>query len=354
MNPNDNMQLPPLNAPNGDANQQLPPQAPPPYNPPSTSYSTGQDWQAQAVYGATHPGYNPDDSSMRPIPQSAPTAPLVTDSPNMPGSNGTIPLPQAGSEEPQQPTAPPYIPPTSYTPPVRQQAPDYKTYSSMKKRRWPAVLLTLLIVGLLAGAAYTGYEAFFVNNDTPTATNTTKTPNPSPTPKPQPQPKPVPAVDIATLDAVTINPAADMAGFTAKSVGVASVKNYTDGTGKCNLQFGTLSAEALKGNTIQELVAPQLDALKKAGATVDGPTVIDDLVLKDATDSKVTYKMTTVKITFTNGKKHGTSYYSAAILKNGTRAFVSRSCVSADSIVDQAAFDIVNNKAKQLTVTKQL
>ncbi|HSX32562.1 MAG TPA: hypothetical protein VLF43_04825 [Candidatus Saccharimonadales bacterium] len=328
---------------------------------PNQPLSSGRDWQAQAVYGATHPDYNPQaqNPNLRPVPNSEPTAPIYA-APNMPAGDTlpslppAMPLPMPGQEGPQQPTATPYIPPTSYTPPAGQEAPEYKPYSARKQRRWPAVLITLIIIVLVAGVGYTGYNTFFVNDDPKTTADKPTNPTPNPAPTPQPTTKPAPAVDLASLNTIAINPPADLSGLTAKPIGADTVKNYIDASGTCNLQFGTLSATDLPGNNINELVAKQLDSLRKAGATVDGPKDIDLLVLKDATDSAVTYKMPTVRISFTNGKKHGLSYYSAVILKGGTRAFISRSCVNTNGDVDQNAFNAVEAKAKQLTVTKQL
>lgn len=315
--------------------------------------SSGRDWQAEAVYGAMHPDYNPTDPNLRPVPSSQPTAPLSGDAPHMPGSNEPMPLPspEGPSQQPPQqpPAAQPYTPPVSYTPPrSQQQAPNYQAYSSMKKRRWPAIVLIVVIVALLGGAGYTGYQTFFAK-DKQTTTNTPPGPSPSPGSKPTLAP-----TDAATLSAVVLSPPSDMKGFTAKDASVASVKSYADASGMCTLQFGTLPADRLPGGAMNEIVTPQLDALKKAGATVSGPHTEGVLILKDATDANVSYTMPTVRITFVDGTRHARSHYSIAILKSGTRAFASRSCVNPDGTVDQKAFDAVEAKAKQLTITKQL
>lgn len=323
---------------NPDDSRQLPPNRP---------LSSGRDWQAEAVYGAMHPEYNPSNPNLRPVPDSQPTAPLPDDRPHMPGSNRgqSMPLPTAGEPPQQSPTTTP-IPPTSYAPP-RQQAPNYQAYSSMRKRRWPAVLLTFVIVALLGGAGYTGYQTFFAQK----RQNTTEEPLP---PLPTPTPTPAASIELSTLEAIVLNPPADTKGLTAKQGSETSIKTYTDTTGKCTLQFGTLPADRLPGANANEIAAPQLESLRRTGATVAGPTAADNLVLKDATDTKASYVLPTVRITFTHGNKQAQSLYSVAILKSGTRAFVSRSCVNADGAIDTAAFDALETKAKQLTITKQL
>jgi hypothetical protein len=246
---------------------------------------------------------------------------------------------QPAPPQPQQPQDPVQawahqhpIEPMQSDPPVK---PD---------RKFPMKVLIATIVGAVLILGSAGAFLYLTTKDKPSDRGTTND-------AAQDSSQNAVAPDLSTLNMVAFNPPSDMKDYKANDLGVATVRDYTDPTGNCDLQFGTLTAQQLPGADLGEMLAPQIQAFREAGATITGPTAGEALTLKTATGDS--YSMPTLNISFTKDRKNATSYYSAVIMKGGNRAFVSRSCINAEGAVDQNALKAVNDKAKQLTITPQ-
>jgi hypothetical protein len=165
------------------------------------------------------------------------------------------------------------------------------------------------------------------------------------------------ATDLSTLNGVNFGLPADLSAFKGDSSPVSSYHVYLtqDSTDDkaCSLEFGVLGADQLPGADLNGIVEPQIDSLRKAGATVEGPNSGAALILKDAADEKTTYSMPTVNYEFSKDNKHVTVHYSLVILKDGSRAVISRQCANAAGQADASLLQKIEESAKQITVNKQ-
>ncbi|HJQ07945.1 MAG TPA: hypothetical protein VJ836_00515 [Candidatus Saccharimonadales bacterium] len=296
------------------------------------------DWQRQAVEDAQrHAAIHSGPVSLPQQPFTSPQ-PGISAEPQLPQPGVSTAQPTSWRERPAPapvPTTPSSWPDDTAPPPP----PPQKT-----RRSWKLLLL-LIAVPIIIGLAVAIYFLFFApeeKNDT-TVSNTSR----SSVNEVQD------AADMSILAMAVLNPPADMKDYKPKNTGVATVKEYNDPSGKCTLQFGTLPADHLPGKDIGEVVAPQLATHRNAGATVEGPEAGISLIVKDAIDESVAYSLPTLEARYTEGSRRVALYYSAAILTNGSRAFVNRSCTNDSGEVDQAALKAVNDMAKKITVTRQ-
>lgn len=161
------------------------------------------------------------------------------------------------------------------------------------------------------------------------------------------------AIDIATLPGLTFNHPANLGEYTKSDFGsTTTFTSYTNASNTCEIGLGTISAEILPGATSQEVIEKQVEGLREAGATVENPTAGEALVLKDANDSSKTYKIPTLVFKFSQGNNHGLNYYSIAILGNGDRAIINRTCINQDGqAVAESTLDPLEVMAKEITVT---
>jgi Tfp pilus assembly protein PilX len=250
-------------------------------------------------------------------------------------------VPTLPPEEPKTPETPP-IAPTGMTPdmPPNASAPD----SQPPKKKGLKVVIAVLVIIVLVAVGAAAYYLLAKKNDRNSANQAAKSSTQNVSNN---------AVEMATLNNVTLQPPSNMSGFTPNDLGVATVKDYLTANQVCELQLGTLGADKLPGTDLGDIVAKQLAAYRSNGATVTGPTSAAALILKDATDSKKSYSMPTLVFDFTEGSKHIKSYYSAAVLKNGQRVFVGRVCQSGSGAVSYSALAPINAKAAEIKVTAQ-
>lgn len=165
------------------------------------------------------------------------------------------------------------------------------------------------------------------------------------------------AVDMATIKTLTLGAPTDLSSYKEdsspqKSYHVYLTQQSTDAKA-CSLEFGVVSATDLPGADLDHIVDPQVESLKKAGASVDGPHAGSPLILKDAKNKSVTYRMPTLNYEFSKDNKHVTVHYSLVILKDNTRAVVSRQCANTDGVADATELAKVEKSAQQITVSKQ-
>jgi hypothetical protein len=157
-------------------------------------------------------------------------------------------------------------------------------------------------------------------------------------------------VDLATIDRATLLSPDTIQGFKSRQTGTANIKDYIADDNSCELIVGTTTAAQLPGIDLNAIVQPQIEQLKKAGATVNGPNDGGVLVLKDMDNENKTYSLPTVKYDFSQDKKHAVVHYSVVILKNGDRVVVNRTCINQNGEVDSNKVTSLDTKAKAIQV----
>jgi hypothetical protein len=246
------------------------------------------------------------------------------------------------------PAAPIFPPDPEPTPPPAPQP---------KRRRWPVVLIIVLLVAALAAAAY-----FFVfkssdkkevdkpatsSKPSPSVSEVLKETTPAPTPTEQ-------TANLATLAMVKLNAPANMADYTL----LASADNFARYTSKakgtCELGFGTLTADELKGDSLEAIIDAQVKALQSSGATVTGPSSGTTLELTDTNNSAKKYSLQTLQFEVAKDNVKAKSHYSAVVLTSGKRAVINRTCYTEDtSAVSDDDMTALDAAAKRITVTPQ-
>lgn len=307
----------PQNSPTPQPQGPLPGQEPP--APPSTT----PDWQQGLGQPAT-----PPPSVMPPAPTPPGPgvvvggAPIGSPAPAAPGVPGPEPGPQ---NWPGQPATPPVSP----TPGV----PMMGANGTQPKKVPVALIVVLVVIAVLVLGAIT-YFMFFsksANNAAKKSSNNVAN-----------------ATNLDTLSHLSFNAPSSMTGFTERSVGLSNVKDYVSADGNCEFIFGTVTSAQLPGVDLNAIIQPQVDLLKKAGATVTGPGAGKALVVKGGGKN---YSMPTLNFEFSEGTKHATIHYSAVILKSNDRAIVNRTCINKDGAVDPTRVQALDNKAAELTIT---
>ncbi len=225
--------------------------------------------------------------------------------------------------------------------------------SANSQQHKPNVLVVVLIVvgGLIVLGAVVAFLVGFMHG----ASNQTK--NTAATTAAQESNKSAKnAVDLSTLNKVSFNAPADTSNYTPQT-GAAGGQAFVlkGGTSDkyCDFNFGLYSAAQLPGTDLNGIVNPQLDNLRKLGATVDGPRADAAIILKDAQDSTATYSLPTLTFTTSVGNKHETDHYSVAILKDGERAVVERSCINLSGTPSATDLATVERAASNITITKE-
>ncbi len=273
---------------------------------------------------------------------AAPT-PSSTVTPSMPGPQPLPPIgPVQGNMPAAQPSANQFSPGGATVPtpnagqpmgqPMMMPAP-----ASKKKQRIVLVLLVILGVAAIGAASY---FIFFKSNS---ANEAAKKSSSSSETK---------ATDLSTLNKVTLT-IATPEGYTESTTSVATAKQYTSTDGNCSLVVGTATATELPGADLNAIVQPELEQLRKLGATISGPNAGTALALKNSASSSTKYSMPTLNFEFAQNEKHATVHYSAVILKSGDRAVVNRTCGNKTGEVDKAKMTALDNLAKNIVVTKQ-
>ena len=159
--------------------------------------------------------------------------------------------------------------------------------------------------------------------------------------------------DLAAISQVMLMPPSTISGYTERKTGAANIKDFVANDNSCELIIGTTTAAQLPGANLADILKPQIEQLRKAGATVHGPTAGDNISVKDADNGSISYSLPTMKYDFTQGDKHAAFHYSAAILKSGDRVVINRSCVNQNGAIDEKKMTALDDKAKQIRIMKQ-
>lgn len=267
---------------------------------------------------------NKEQSNTGAVPPANPTPPQPPVSPAGPPAG----MPDASAPDPVTPGAP-------GSPPANGMEPPKNAKKSM--------MILLIVVAAAIVLAVASYFLFANKNDRDNANKAA-----------QNSTEDVDATALDTLNNLTMNSPADMKDFKDTEVASTTAKQLINEEESCVLQFGTLTAEALPGDDLGDIVARQIESIKDNGGTLEGPDSGEALLLKDAEDDSVTYSMPTLVFSYSKDKNRAKQYYSAVVLKNGDRAFVSRICGNSESKeIPQSDLDEVNELAKGVTVTKK-
>jgi hypothetical protein len=248
--------------------------------------------------------------------------------PGQPQPVASVPTQQA---MPQPQPTPAYATPTYSDPSA--------TDTSKRKAIFVAIAVVIALLGLSIGA-YLLMNA--MNGDKPAAPTTNDTT--------QQEQKPTTA-SLTSLNDITFLPPSDLARYTANTENTELVMAYnTEGDG-CSLQLGVVDDKTLPGKDFEDIVSRQIASLREADVKVDGPTKADDLKLKDVSNANKTYTLPTMTFVATDkANKQVRSHYSAAVLKNGKRAYITRTCQVANGTVDAATLKPLDDDAAQITV----
>lgn len=211
----------------------------------------------------------------------------------------------------------------------------------MQNKKSLIMLIVVVVVAVAVAAA--AYFLFMKKDNRDSANNAAKNSTAD-----------VDATALDTLNSLTMNAPTDTKGYTDSGISSTTAKQYVAEDESCVLQFGTLTAEQLPGTDLGDIVARQVEAVKEAGGNLTGPDSGDALLLKDASDDSVTYSMPTLIFSYSKDDNRVKQYYSAVVLKNGDRAFVSRICGNAEAKdVPDSDLKKVNDLARNITINKQ-
>jgi hypothetical protein len=203
--------------------------------------------------------------------------------------------------------------------------------SGGKGKRVLSIIGVILVLALLGAAVY--WFAQRSSDDKPSDNTST-----------------IGAVGLETIDRATLLAPDTIQGFTSRQTGIANIKDYVADDNSCELIVGTTTAAQLPGVDLNAIVQPQIEQLKKAGATVNGPSEGSALILKDMDSENKTYSLPTVKYDFSQDKKHVVVHYSAVILKSGDRVVVNRTCINQNGEVDNNKVTSLDTKVKAIQV----
>lgn len=212
------------------------------------------------------------------------------------------------------------------------------------------IIILVAVVALVLAAALI---FFFMMKDGKDKKNTSTTQSASQAAKESTDSASEEGVDLATIQAVTLVPPTDMSAYKAPVTLLPTYSQYLTLSSACSLDVGTVptSYTALKGNTLDEVVDYNVQLLRDSGATVADVTAGEALILKDAKDSSVQYKLPTLKFSITKGTATAVSNYSVVVTKNGDRVVVTRACASQNSQVTEDDLKPINETAKKITVS---
>ena len=158
------------------------------------------------------------------------------------------------------------------------------------------------------------------------------------------------AIDMSILSDVSFAAPKNLDGYTYDSAtSIDTFATYLNSTKTCAFGFGTLPPNTFPGNTVEEMVNAQIQNLRNAGATADGPDAGEPLVLKTP-DGKTSYKMPTLNFTFSKGSATGKVHYSIVILKNKRLAIVNRQCGNENGPVTDSDMNGLDSRARGLQV----
>lgn len=319
MEPNQPTQEPPVNE--QDEGLRAAPAAPAPQAMPSSA----PDWQQDAVNGAVQSQSSQSSAPGMPSQMlTQPTPPVVTSD----GQNG-FGSPVAPTVSGPQMAQPPVPGVPSSTPMVGgsmgMPAPASSGGGNAKR-----IILMIAVLVVIAGAAYGAYLLLHKAQTThdKNATNNAASQSTKSTSAPE----------LNTLASFTfVQPtAAEMNGLTVEAGGGTSNAEsiLANSDGNCFVYYGVFSQTAMPGTTIGDVVEKATTTLKANNVTINGPTTIPALVLKNSSTS-ASYSLPSVEFSYTKSGTSEVAIYSITQLKDGTHAAVLQVCAAKNSTVAQ-------------------
>lgn len=156
---------------------------------------------------------------------------------------------------------------------------------------------------------------------------------------------------LETLEGVTLIPPADLSRYTPNVNNTDVAMAYTTPDGACSLNLGVADADTLPGKDLADIVSRQMKSAREKGLTLTGPTAGSPLELVNASDENKKYSMPT--LVFTTSNPDGTrirSHYSAAVLADGSRVYITRICQSKTADVTDETLKPIDEDATKIAV----
>jgi len=138
-------------------------------------------------------------------------------------------------------------------------------------------------------------------------------------------------------------------GYTASSDS-SGLALYTNSDSSCVLSFGS-TTNATGGQNAKDILAIIASNAGQQGATdVTSPQTIAPLIMKDAADSKRTYKLDSYSVTYTAAAETNINHLSAFTTSDGRVTQINRTCHNADSGQAAAAIKSLDAMAANITI----
>jgi len=159
------------------------------------------------------------------------------------------------------------------------------------------------------------------------------------------------ANEVATLEPPAV---ADLAPYSAViSAESSGYYQYNTQDQQCSFGFGVRNAQEQGGNSFHQMVSLLVSNFESKGMKVEDQTFGNPLVLTSSTDTAVRYTFPTAVIVAKSGTEVALQYFSAAILQNGDRISITRTCQFVSGNIDQAAMTPIEATVRKITVQLQ-
>jgi hypothetical protein len=153
-------------------------------------------------------------------------------------------------------------------------------------------------------------------------------------------------VPMESLASASLIPPSDLGRFQANAGNTGTSMQYNTVDGGCSLRMGIASEADLPGKDFDEIVKNRVQKLRDAGAVVQGPTGGTPIKVKNVADESKIYTMPTAVFTASNKGTYTGSHYSAAILKDGSRAYAERICETQEALAGPAQLEELDKEAE--------
>lgn len=148
--------------------------------------------------------------------------------------------------------------------------------------------------------------------------------------------------EMSNLNGASLLPPSDLERYKPSPNNSATNMQYATSEGNCKLEMGIASRERLPGKDYDALVGLHLKKYRDDKMKVDGPKEGQQLEVRDATDNTKGYTLPTVTYTASDDATHISGRYSVAILKNGERAYVIRTCETKEKPANTDQLDKID------------
>ena len=160
---------------------------------------------------------------------------------------------------------------------------------------------------------------------------------------------------LATLkgeDVTLISPPAiDLAPYSAVISATSSgYYQYNTQDQQCSFGFGTRSAQEQGGSSFTQMVGLLVDYFKSKDMQIESQGLGSPLVLNLTDDDAMQFTLPTAIIAVKDGHEAALQYFSAAILQNGNRISITRTCQFTSGVIDQTAMESIEATVRKITV----